>query len=228
MSKDSDPFSCEEEAPPFNDHWVAKRRVSNAIKKITELLMTSLPRSEELKLIAERLERDALSLEASPRIYGQLDWAKTGDSASFGKISYELNPLIGLSNPLAPPVKCWILGDRAYGTCECNWTYEGPPNFVHGGVVASIFDQFLGMAQLLGSLKGMTAQLNTRYHKPTPLNTQLKMIAWLFSTEGRKTILHGEIYANGDLTASCEGIFVQPKGGLGPAQIHIRTACNVY
>ena len=81
-------------------------------------------------------------------------------------------------------------------------------------MIAAIFDQFLGMAQRMGGQPGMTGYLNVNYHNRTPLNTELKLEGMLTKVEGRKTILRGEMYANDVMTASCEGLFVQPKGGL--------------
>ena len=39
-------------------------------------------------------------------------------------------------------------------------------------------------------------------------------------TEGRKTILRGEMFAEGTLTASAEGLFVQPRGGIYAVKTH--------
>ena len=81
-------------------------------------------------------------------------------------------------------------------------------------MVAAIFDQFLGMAQVLGGQPGMTGYLHVNYHKRTPLNTELKLEGRLVKIEGRKTIMRGEMFAGKVMTASCEGLFVQPKGGM--------------
>ena len=75
-------------------------------------------------------------------------------------------------------------------------------------------DQFLGMAQILGGQPGMTGYLHVNYHNRTPLNTELKLEGRLVKIEGRKTIMRGEMVADGVMTASCEGLFVQPKGGM--------------
>jgi hypothetical protein len=214
MPNDVNPFASEEITPPFSEEWQAKRRVAAAIKHLTEVLVTSSPDVEQMHEIATKLEATAKEFSASPRIYGRVDWTISGEHGSFGQISHELNPLAGHSNPVAPPINSWIEDERAYGTCQCGWAYEGPPGTIHGGIVAAIFDQFLGMAQLLGGQPGMTGYLHTRYHQRTPLNTELKLEAWLIKTEGRKTIMCGEMYADGVKTASCEGLFVQPKGGL--------------
>ena len=214
MSQNNNPFASEEITPPFNDEWVAKRRVAEAIKQLTEALVTSSPDIDHMHGIADQLETTAAEFRGSPRIYGRRDWATSGEHGSYGQISHELNPLAGWSNPIAPPLNSWIDGDCAYGTCRCGWAYEGPPGSVHGGIVAAIFDQFLGMAQMLGGQPGMTGYLHLSYHNRTPLNTELKLEGRLQKIEGRKTIMRGEMFADGVMTASCEGLFVQPKGGM--------------
>ncbi len=214
MSQHENPFASEEITPAFNDEWVAKRRVAEALKQLTEALVTSSPDIAQMHSIAERLEDTAADFRRSPRLYGRNAWAESGDHGNYAQISHELNPLVGWSNPIAPPLNCWIDGDRAYGNCRCNWSYEGPPGSLHGGMIAAIFDQFLGMAQRMGGQPGMTGYLNVSYHNRTPLNTELKLEGSLEKVEGRKTLLRGEMYADGVMTASCEGLFIQPKGGL--------------
>jgi hypothetical protein len=213
MNSDN-PFASEDITPPFNDEWVAKRRVADAIKQLTEVLVTSSPSVEKMHAIAEQLETTATDFGESPRIYGRSDWAQSGVHGSFGQISHELNPLAGWSNPIAPPINSWIDGDVAKATCECGWAYEGPPGSIHGGYVAAIFDQFLGMAQLIGGQPGMTGYLHINYHNRSPLNTKISLEGRLVKIEGRKTIMRGEMYAEGVMTASAEGLFVQPRGGM--------------
>ena len=70
------------------------------------------------------------------------------------------------------------------------------------------------VAQILGGQPGMTGYLHVNYHNRTPVNTQLKLEASLVKVEGRKTIIRGEMFADGIMTASCEGLFVQPRGGM--------------
>ncbi|NND67047.1 MAG: PaaI family thioesterase [Halioglobus sp.] len=212
------PFASEDITPPFNDEWQAKRRVANAIKELTEALVTSSPSIEQMHGIAQKLETTASEFAASTRIYGRKDWAESGAHGNFGQISHELNPLAGWSNPLAPPVNQWVEGDVAHGSCVCGWSYEGPPGSVHGGYVAAIFDQFLGVSQLLTGQPGMTAYIKVNYHNRTPLNTELRMRTTRITVDGRKNTIHGEMYAGDTLTASAEGLFVQPRGGMRAIQ----------
>lgn len=219
MSDIENPFSSEEISPAFNDEWEAKRRVAKAIKSLTEVLVTSSPSVEQMHGIAENLEATAADFEGSPRIYGRSAWAESGEHGSYAQINHELNPMTGWSNPIAPPINMWFVDSEARGTCTCAWAYEGPPSSVHGGIIAAIFDQFLGMAQLLGGQPGMTGYLNVSYHNRTPLNTELSLTGRVIKTEGRKTITRCEMYAGDTMTASCEALFVQPKGGIDAMKI---------
>jgi acyl-coenzyme A thioesterase PaaI-like protein len=214
MKQPGNPFASEEITAPFNDEWQAKRRVAQALKQLTEVLVTSTPPIAELHAIADSLEQTATRFATYPRLYGRTAFMEEGSHGSFGQLAHELNPLAGLSNPLAPPINMWIKDGRAVGRVTMGWAYEGPPGTVHGGYVAAIFDQFLGMAQVIGKQPGMTGTLTIRYHLRTPLNTELHLEAWIEQIEGRKTRVCGEIHVGDSLTASCEGIFIQPRGGM--------------
>ena len=213
------PFESEEISPPYSEHWQAKRRLAQALRELTEVLVTSTPSIDDMNAIAERLELQASQFAKTPRLYGQMAFQADGNHGKRGEVNHELNALAGWSNPLAPGLNMWFEGDRAYGTVSCGWAYEGPPGHIHGGYVAAILDQFMGMAQIIGKQPGMTGRLTTRYHRPTPLNVELTLEAWLERVEGRKTFITAEMRHGDTLTASCEGLFVRPKGGLGVHEI---------
>ncbi len=209
------PFESEEITPPFSEHWETKRRLAQAIRELSEVLVTSTPSIEDMNDIAERLELQARQFAKSPRLYGQMAFQSDGHHGTRGEVNHELNALAGWSNPLSPGLNMWIEGDKAYGTVTCGWAYEGPPGHIHGGFVAAIFDQFMGMAQMMGKQPGMTGRLTTRYHRPTPLNVELTLEAWLESVEGRKTQMQAEMRNGDEVTATCEALFIRPKDGLG-------------
>ncbi len=60
---------------------------------------------------------------------------------------------------------------RSAPTACFDWAYEGPPTCVHGGVIAEVFDEVLGAANIVAGVRAMTGTLTVRYRKPTPLNT---------------------------------------------------------
>lgn len=87
--------------------------------------------------------------------------------------------------------------------------------------MAALFDQFMGEAQAMGGQPGMTGTLEIRYHRRTPLNTELRLRGWVERVEGRKTWVRAEMHAGDTLTASCNGVFIQPHGGISGMHKHL-------
>ena len=127
----------------------------------------------------------------------------------------EHSPLSGRSNPLAPPMATELVeepGGSYYvaGTVVFGSAYEGPPGHVHGGLVAAMFDELLGFAQLSA---GFTGSLTVRYRKPTPLHKVLTMKAWPERVDGRKRVIKGTCHHGDLLLSEAEGLFIAPRDG---------------
>lgn len=205
------PFDSEEISPPHSREWAARRRLAAALRELAEVAVTSAASVEQVEQSAAELERLTAGLASAPRCHGTLAFMAEGSHGSYGEINHELNAVGGQSNPLAPGLNQWLEGGVAHGTVRCGYAYEGPPGFVHGGHVAAIFDQFLGMAQLAGGRPGMTGSLTVRYLHPTPLNRELRLRAEVVERAGRKTVMRGEISSDGTVTATAEGLFIEPN-----------------
>ena len=218
MSNDTEnsihnPFYSQDTKAPINDDWAAKRRLADALRDLTEQLVTTTVTADVLNDLTAAIHAQSAKLAEHSNILGRtayLDETDT-DYGSMASIGYELNPLDGRCNPIAAPMKVWIddAEQIAYGEANMGWAYEGPPNSVHGGFVAALFDQFLGVAQKITGQPGVTGTLSIRYLKPTPLNTDLKFVGKLKSVQGRKNVLTAEIWADDVKTATCEGLFIR-------------------
>jgi acyl-coenzyme A thioesterase PaaI-like protein len=129
---------------------------------------------------------------------------------------FPYSPVVGPLNPLSPPVELQILPDRSVrGTVTLHEGYNGPPwNLVHGGVIAAIFDEVLGIGSIAAAGGGFTGRLTITYRKPTPILQPLELSARLDRQEGRKLFMTGELRADGVLTAEAEGIFILTAGPL--------------
>jgi len=126
---------------------------------------------------------------------------------------YDHSPLIGIANPLAPPMTIReedgiIVAEVLFGQA-----YEGPPGCVHGGYVAAAFDELLGATQSLSGAPGMTGTLTVRYESPTPLKTLLRMEGRLVGVERRKIFTEGSIIVDGRVTATAKGTFIAMQPG---------------
>ena len=193
--------------------WTQKRRLAFAMRLVIERLVTSNAPEEELRQAADALERYAEQLRNHPKlryVHGFGESATAGDVGAF----FDQSPMIGLANPLAPPIRLAQTGPKtALGLVTFGSAYEGPPGSVHGGFVAAAFDEVLGYVQSLGGNPGMTARLTVHYRNPTPLHTPLVFEGALVRTDGRKIWCEGRVRANGKLTAEAEGLFVSVDRG---------------
>jgi acyl-coenzyme A thioesterase PaaI-like protein len=188
--------------------WAQKRRLADAMRLVIERLSPSDAPEAELSRAADALEAYAEQLESHPRlryVHGYAESANAGDVSAF----FDRSPLIGLANPLAPPVTIAKTGERtAEGCVTFGSAYEGPPGHVHGGFVAAAFDEVLGFVQSLSGRPGMTGTLTVRYLEPTPLHTPLRFTAEYLRSEGRKLYTEARVHAGDVLCAEAEGIFV--------------------
>lgn len=189
--------------------WAERRRLAAAMREVIRLLVRSDAPERELRIAADRLEEYAAHLRThprNPRYEGFAEASPAGDVAAF----FDQSPIIGQSNPLAPPVslKATEDGMRVVGEVHFTSPYEGAPGCVHGGWVAAAFDEALGFAQSLSASPGMTGTLVVRYRNPTPLGSDLRIEAWVERVEGRKVFAAGTLHAGETLAAEAEGIFV--------------------
>ena len=140
----------------------------------------------------------------------------------------------GGRNPVSPVTTTTYHADpdRPYvsGTAVIGRPFEGPAMSSHGGVVAGLFDHYLGNAQHAWSLAhnsfvvACTMELTIRYHAPTPLDTELEFEAFYEDVDEKHALAVGTCRAGDVLTASAEGRFrkVDParffsmkEGGFG-------------
>jgi acyl-coenzyme A thioesterase PaaI-like protein len=191
--------------------WQQKRRLASAMRLVIERLVASNAPEDELRRAAEQLERYAEHLQTHPRLrhfQGYAESANAGDVGAF----FDQSPMIGLANPLAPPIRLAKTGDRTVeGRVSFGSAYEGPPGCVHGGFVAAAFDEVLGFTQSLGGSPGFTGTLVVRYRVPTPLHTELRFDGRIDRVEGRKTFASGRVFAGDLLCAESEAIFISAR-----------------
>ena len=181
--------------------------VAAALRRITAAVVgRPLPEPELaeaaafLRALAERLEQQA-GPGRRPRSHPD----PGGPPQDF----FPTSPVIGFANPVAPPVVVETADNGLRGSALFDYQYEGPPTCVHGGVIALVFDELLGAANIAAGCPGMTGTLTVRYRKPTPLHTKLRVEARCINRQGRKISTWGGMYHGEDLLAEAEGVFIE-------------------
>ncbi len=162
----------------------------------------------ELRALAERLESVAARARRTRNEPGP-----NGFPGVHPQDYFPTSPMIGFANPIAPPVEVWAVtgegGQREVrGRVTFDYPFEGPPTCIHGGVIAELFDELLGLSNIVAGLGAMTATLTVRYRRPTPLLAPLELAARNTGRDGRKIYAWGGIYYQGELTAEAEGVFI--------------------
>lgn len=190
----------------------ATEQVQGALARATGRLVDAVVRTrvDDATLAAVAEEVDALTARL-------LEVAQEGplgvETASDGRLRDHGNPMVGLRNPIAPPLR--VTGEDD-GTTTCTLTlgaaYEGPPGCVHGGIVAAVLDQVAGSVAARLGKPGLTAYLNTTYRRPTLLGHEHVCRAWAESVDGWKTFVRGEIRDGQDrVTAEVDALFIVPR-----------------
>jgi hypothetical protein len=195
-----------------NADVIEARRLADQLRRIINRLALVRPPAQDSASAAAAAAEFADRLDGMRVRGGSWEVSEAGlEPRDF----VEHSPLSGLSNPLAPPMYARIVddGDGAFhiaGTCTFGSAYEGPPGHAHGGLVAAMFDELLGFAQLSA---GFTGSLTVRYRKPTPLHKQLSLRAWQVRADGRKRIIQGTCHLGETLLSEAEGLFIAPRDG---------------
>ena len=162
----------------------------------------------QLAGVAERLEAAAADSKRERRTPPQ-----AGFPGVHPQDHFPTSPMIGYANPISPPVEVWaVLGQDGQreirGRVTFDYPFEGPPTCVHGGVIAELFDELLGLSNILAGKGAMTGTLTVRYRRPTPLLAPLELAARHTGQDGRKVYAWGGLYHEGELTAEAEGVFI--------------------
>ena len=108
--------------------------------------------------------------------------------------------------------------DRVEGTVSFGRWFMGGGMAAHGGAVALLFDEVLGIqAGMAAGGMTRTAYLKVDYRALTPIDIPLTTTAWVDRVEGRKLFVRGELRHGDALCAEADGLFLQllPENGLG-------------
>ncbi len=124
---------------------------------------------------------------------------------------FPYSPIVGPLNPVSPMFKMWFEGDEVRGIGQFGSVHNGPPAGAHGGHVAAVLDEVMGLTGVFTGNHGFTGTLNVRYENLTPLHTDVSVRGWVERTEGRKSYIAGEIRHGDTICATCEGLFIRPR-----------------
>jgi hypothetical protein len=181
------------------------RRCVELVRELSLSLVSTRAASSEL----QQLEN---MLESAQRIIGAS--AGTGETGAGGTLEdlpgAEIHPWVGLSNPVAPPMRFHLEGEVLVGIVRCSGLQAGGAPRVHGGVVAGLIDAAVATRSALSGAS-MTAQLVIDYRRPVPLDEVIRVEANVERIEGRKCYTSARVFHGETLCAEARALMIAPR-----------------
>jgi acyl-coenzyme A thioesterase PaaI-like protein len=191
-----------------------RQRLAEALRTLCAEVVASDAPDELFAVAVESTEAFAEELRGRPRrkrpVANSLEEAIRVEGKRYHYAHLmDFSPLAGPVNPVAPPMR--ILKedeDTLVGFVVFPASFEGGPGLVHGGYIAAVFDEVLGLVQSLSGKAGMTGTLKVRYRSPCPLYTELRVQGKVHSVDKRKVVAKGTMHRGEQLVADAEATFI--------------------
>jgi acyl-coenzyme A thioesterase PaaI-like protein len=114
----------------------------------------------------------------------------------------------GGSNPMGLGGYLWREGDAAAMQVTLGKAFEGVPGRAHGGIVAALIDETMGLVLAVNDVLAFTVQLDITYLAPAPIDQAIIARAWLERRDGRKLFISARVQANDTDVASAKALFL--------------------
>jgi uncharacterized protein (TIGR00369 family) len=87
--------------------------------------------------------------------------------------------------------------------------YEGPPGYLHGGIIATLLDEAMSKANRAQGVTAMTRQMSVEYLRPVPSGAPIRIEGQVTRVESRKRWTEARIMStDGVLLASATALFI--------------------
>jgi acyl-coenzyme A thioesterase PaaI-like protein len=100
---------------------------------------------------------------------------------------------------------------EVHGRVVLDASAAGPPERAHGGIVATILDEALGVAMMRSGRTGMTVVLEVSLLAGVPIGAPLDVHARCVDFDGRKTRATAELVVDGVVAARGTALFVASR-----------------
>ena len=90
--------------------------------------------------------------------------------------------------------------------------HQSYPKRMHGGIIAALLDETIGRAIQIeeDGIWGVTVEISIKYHKPVPLDQELRVVGYI--TNNRRLLFEGEGYLydlNQEVLATCTAKYMK-------------------
>jgi acyl-coenzyme A thioesterase PaaI-like protein len=115
----------------------------------------------------------------------------------------------GPDNPAGLGMRMERDGDRVRGFVQLDQRHQGAPGYAHGGAVATILDDALGMLLFILRRPAVTARIEVDFRRPAYLGRPFEVEARVDRVEGRKLWMVAALRDAGELIAEARSLFLE-------------------
>jgi uncharacterized protein (TIGR00369 family) len=91
-------------------------------------------------------------------------------------------------------------------------TYEGPPGYLHGGIIATLLDEAMSKAVRARGLIAMTRKLDVEYLRPVHSGAPIRIEGRVVGDDGRKHWVEARVLSSeGTTLAEGKGLFIEVR-----------------
>ncbi len=114
----------------------------------------------------------------------------------------------GEANPHGLAAEIWREDDTVVSRATLGRAFEGAPGRAHGGVVAALLDETMGMVMGLHGALGFTARLEVTYRQPVPVGVDVVVHAWLADRNERKCTIRATLTHRESVLVEATALFI--------------------
>lgn len=89
---------------------------------------------------------------------------------------------------------------------------QGPPGHAHGGSIAAVMDEALGLAAWAAGYPVVVGNLNVSFRNLLPLEQVVTLESEVVSVDGRKIMVHGRLFSGDTLYAEGQCLCITIPG----------------
>jgi uncharacterized protein (TIGR00369 family) len=117
----------------------------------------------------------------------------------------------GPANPNGLKLEFFLAADRSV-VCSAiiSSLFEGPPNCLHGGIIATLLDEAMSKAVRAHGFMAMTRHMEVDYRRPVASGDPIRIEGRLVRSEGRKHWAEARVLNAKDAAlAQAKGLFIE-------------------
>lgn len=119
----------------------------------------------------------------------------------------------GPANPVGLHLEFFLAADHSVvSIASPSDAYEGPPGYLHGGIIATLLDETMSKAVRAQGFTAMTRHMEVDYLRPVPSGTPIRLEGRVLQSDGRKHWTEAKLLnAEGTVLARSKGLFVEVR-----------------